>query len=286
MHRHYGRILNIFQIDTADTLENLGQSSYNALAVKLERHFRSGLTLLASYTWSKQLTDSDTNNPGYGITYTGSGGEIQNSFNLRGEKSVSAQDVPHIFVGSYVYQLPFGEDKRFRTSSKLINQTIGGWQIGGIQRYQSGQPIAFGCATGIPGVDTCIRYRHVAGQSLFSKAWTSGNFNAFNDSMFNPAAFSDPNGNVAQGDGYTFGNLSRIQGDVRVPKYLNEDFSIIKRTPLFKTSMVEFRAELFNAFNRHAFSFPDASPSDYGFGQFYYDATSPRQVQFTLRVLF
>ena len=273
-------------IDTADTLENRGQSSYDALAVKLERHFRNNLTLLVSYTWSKQLTDSDTNNPGYGITYTGSGGEIQNSFNLQGEKSVSAQDVPNLFVASYVYQLPFGTDQVFHTRSNALNRAIGGWQIGGINRYQTGQPIAFGCATSIPAVDTCIRYNHVAGQSIFSNAWKSGHFNPFTQSAFNPAAFSDPNGNVAATGAYGFGNLPRLQSNVRVPNYLDEDFSIIKRTTLAKTAQLEFRAELFNAFNRHAFSFPDATPSDSGFGFFSYDASTPRQVQFTLRVLF
>ncbi|GAC1437601.1 MAG: hypothetical protein NVS1B11_01890 [Terriglobales bacterium] len=71
-------------INTDCCLENLGQSTYEALLVKLERRFRNGLNLLASYTWSKSLTDADSALPAF-TGFVG-GGSVQNSYNLKGEK--------------------------------------------------------------------------------------------------------------------------------------------------------------------------------------------------------
>jgi len=84
-------------IGTNCCLENLGQSTYNALQAKLERRFRNGLNLLASYTYSRTLTDADSSFP----IFTGFNSGVfgaQNPFNLKGEKAVSFQDIPHTFV--------------------------------------------------------------------------------------------------------------------------------------------------------------------------------------------
>lgn len=80
-------------IGTSGGLENLGHSSYNALTAKLERRFHSGLNLLASYTWSKTLTDSDSALPAF-VTFVQSPGSVQDPSNLKGEKSLSFQDTP------------------------------------------------------------------------------------------------------------------------------------------------------------------------------------------------
>ena len=68
-----------------------------------------------------------------------------------------------------------------------------------------------------------------------------------------------------------------------VGRYFNEDFSIIKRTRLFESRAIVFKAELFNAFNRHVFGRPDAGPKDGTFGANFGTVNGPRNVQFTLR---
>ena len=161
-----------YQLINSDCcLENLGQSTYHALTAKVERRFRNGLNLLASYTFSKTLTDADSALPAFANFTSG----IQNSYNLRQEKSLSIQDIPHTFVLSYIYELPFGKGKKLLNHGGVVDKIVGGWQIGGVQRYQSGQPLIFGCATGIPGYDGCIRYSRVPGQPLLSPQ--AGNFN-------------------------------------------------------------------------------------------------------------
>ena len=127
------------------------------MIAKLERRFHNGLNLLASYTWSKILTDTGNIIGGsLGGAYTSN---IQNPFDLKAEKAVSPEDTPQIFVLSYLYDLPFGHDKAFLSHSRALNYFVGGWSITGIQRYQSGQPIGFSCATGVPGFSSSMARR-------------------------------------------------------------------------------------------------------------------------------
>jgi hypothetical protein len=127
-----------FTIGTSCCLENLGQSTYHALEAKVERRFRNGLNLLASYTFSKTLTDADS------AQHTESGFQshnfgAQNPYNLKGEKSLSYQDIPHTFVLSYLYELPVGPGKRYLNHG-VASKIAGGWQVGAVHRYQSGSP--------------------------------------------------------------------------------------------------------------------------------------------------
>ena len=73
--------------------------------MKLERRFRNGLNLLASYTFSKTLTDADSTFPTFSAFASNNFG-AQNPFNLKTEKTLSYQDTPHALVISYLYELP------------------------------------------------------------------------------------------------------------------------------------------------------------------------------------
>jgi len=274
-------------INTGAYGENHGQLSYNALTAKLERRYHNGLNLLASYTWSKILTDTGNIIGGsLGGSYTAS---IQNPLNLKSEKAISPEDTPQIFVVSYIYDLPFGKDKMFLSNGNALNYLVGGWSISGIQRYQSGQPLGFGCATGIPGYDNCIRYNFVSGQSLRSSARNTGAFNparAGSNLWYNPAGISDPNANVTRTSSYALGDKPAYESDDRSFAYLEEDFGLIKRTHITERVAFQFRAEAFNAFNRHVFGNPDNNPHDPGFGTVGGTANTPRALQLTFRAEF
>jgi hypothetical protein len=138
-------------------LENLGHSSYNAMVVSLERRFRDGFNLQASYTWSKILTDADSLIP-FSYTSNNEREQAQYSSDLKGDKAVSVQDLRHQVSLSYLYQLPFGNGRRWLNQNRALNLIAGGWEIGAIQRYSSGQPIGFGCASGIPYYQNCIMF--------------------------------------------------------------------------------------------------------------------------------
>ena len=275
-------------INTAAFGENHGQLSYNALTGKLERRFHNGLNLLASYTWSKILTDTGNIIGGsLGGAYTAN---IQNPYNLKAEKAVSPQDTPQIFVLSYLYDLPVGKGRAFLGKSNALNYVVGGWSVSGIQRYQSGQPLGFASATGVPGWSNGIRW-NLTGQPIHSAARQNGSFNPAKPGQniwYNPAAFSDPNANVtiADGEPYRFGNKPAYQSDDRNFGYKEEDFGLIKRTPITELVNLQFRAEAFNAFNRHIFGGPNGNPYDSGFGTVGGTQNSPRNLQLTLRVEF
>ena len=273
-------------ITTNCCLENVGQSTYNALQTKLERRFRNGLNLLASYTYSKTITDADSSFS----TLTGFNSNVfgaQNPYNLRAEKAVSYQDIPHAFVLSYLYELPFGAGKKYLNHG-VASKIAGGWQISGIHRYQMGSP------TVINQYATTHRYGGgnyrlslVPGQAVFpahpaqwspalDAGWNSGC--TAQNGLFTPnvatapqttncGAFVDPSAaSLAAGGGYVFGNLPTVVSWWRSPGYKNEDFSIIKRTVIREGHDILFKADIPNAFNRHTFGGIDGWPGDQYFG--------------------
>jgi hypothetical protein len=266
-------------------LENLGQSTYNALEVKLERRFRNGLNLLASYTFSKTLTDADSANGG--LTAFGSSNTFlaQNPRDLKAEKALSYQDVPHTFVLSYIYELPIGKGKKFLNKGGVTDKILGGWQISGVHRYQKGVPfIPFALGQTNPFGTANPRLSLVPGQPLLAPSHSSynpleggsgctanndGTFTASGtNNFFNCAAFFDPNApGVVATNGYSFGDLPKSFGNVRSPGYMNEDFSVIKRVTLYEAHILSFKADFINAFNRHTFARGDGCVTCDTFGQ-------------------
>jgi len=277
---------------------------------------------LASYTYSKTITDADGSYPFFSNLSSNVFGS-QNPFNLRAEKAVSYQDVPHAFVVSYLYELPVGPGKRY-LSHGVGSKVLGGWQVGGIQRYQSGAPVLINeFATGLPGnaggqySGANYRYSLLPGQSLFvnqpahwtpalDSTWNSGctggaSPGSFiqatppNNPVMNCAGLIDPSAaSLAAGGGYVYGNLPQIISSWRSPGYVNEDFSIIKRTTIRESQAILFKLDIPNAFNRHVLGQVDGNIGDRhfgvpGWGNF---AGSPqiingaRQIQATLRYEF
>lgn len=279
-------------------LQNRGQSTYSALEAKLQRHFHNGLNLLASYTWSKTVTDADNIQPYQQVVI--SQGGTQNPYDLRAEKVVSTQDVPNNFVVSYLYDLPFGKGKRFMSSSnKLVNALVGGYRVGGIDRYNSGQPISFWGALGIPYFDGGVRFQRNPGQSYKTAAARSGHYNIFDfvsntdhdnvntTSYFNRAAFIDLNDTAHRGTGgFRLGNMPRNSGDMRTPIYLNEDFTFNKRIDIRENVWLDLKLDAFNLFNRHVFSKPDSGINDDNFGQITGTLDTPRSLQIEAKMHF
>lgn len=161
-------------IATDCCLQNVGHSSYEALIASLERRFSKGLNLQASYTWAKSITNSDSSLPGI----NGGVNQEQDPFDSKSQKSLSIQDIPNTFVVSYIYELPFGRDRKF-LSHGVLSTLLGGFQVGAVQRYQSGEPISFGCADGIPGWDNCISFTRIPGANLSSNARQRGKIDPF-----------------------------------------------------------------------------------------------------------
>jgi hypothetical protein len=282
-------------------LENLGHSSYNAMLISVSRRFRNGFNLQASYTWAKTLTDADSTIP---FSYV-SGNQLaqgEGSANLKLNKAVSVQNIPHTLSLSYLYQFPFGKGRKFLNNNRALDLVVGGWQVGAIQRYESGQPIGFGCATGIPYYQNCIRftagaasttkggfataaYQHnkngpsvFNGQSWFKPAFRAPGTNGTDDPgvSLDQAGFVDQNregvgwlrtasAGCADGcsfDPYSFGNIARVTEAVTGPLYLSEDVSLLKDFRLTEKTTFQLKGEAFDVLNRHRMALPDLAPGD------------------------
>jgi Carboxypeptidase regulatory-like domain len=279
-------------------LQDRGQSTYNAMEVKLERRFRDGLNVLMSYTWSKTYTDADSIQP-YQATVLGQSG-TQNPYNLKAERALSTQDVPTNFVISYLYELPVGKGKRFLgTSNPLVNALIGGYRVGGVQRYLSGQPIGFFGALGVPYFDGAIRFSRAVGTDIETPAAASGRYNPLayvspagnNTNLYNPTgfwnrnAFIDVNDAAHRGTGpFHFGDLPRNTAEVRTPAFFNEDLNLNKHIPIHNQISADLRLEAFNVFNRHGWGKPDSGINDINFGQVTSLNDTPRSMQVVLKI--
>jgi hypothetical protein len=285
-------------------LQNLGQSTYNSLQAKLEQRFHNGLNVLASYTFSKTLTDADVIQPYWSTLQNG--GAVQDPENLKGEKAVSAEDVPNNFVVSYIYELPIGQGKAFLSkTSKPVSAIISHWSTTGILRYTSGQPISIYGATGIPGKNSSVRFNRVADKPVKNPAYknpllfnSTSNATACATGYFNCAAFYDPNlaanrdpsgtGPTGEGNPWRFGTMPRNSSDIRGFPYRTEDLGLAKNFSIYGNVKASFRWELFDAFNRHEFTRPnsDMFSGNVSAGQIGGLQNGPRNMQFGLRITY
>ena len=178
-------------IDQGCCLQNVGMSSFNALIVSVTRHYHQGLNLQASYTFAKTFTDADSALPNSGVGVS----QDSNTDDLHKEKAISAQDLRHQLVVSGLYELPFGKGKRFLNHG-IAAQILGGWEVGTVERIQSGQPLSFGCASGIPGFQNCIRFSTSGGTSLKSAVYKRGASHIQPFVVIPPGGSLDPNVNT------------------------------------------------------------------------------------------
>jgi hypothetical protein len=112
-------------------------SHYNALEMSFTHRWSSGLSLLASYTYSR-FTDNTV-----GTTSWLGQTPIRDNYNLAAEKSLDAADTPNSLVVTYIYELPIGKGKKAGMNmNPVANAIVGGWQIAGVTTFKSGFPIA------------------------------------------------------------------------------------------------------------------------------------------------
>jgi hypothetical protein len=235
-----------------------GSSTYHALQSQLQVRSWRGLDVQMAYTWAKTISDSDI--------LAGGGPAGQTTYNRRLEKAIATTDVPHIFALSYSYQIP---------SFKTLRSVLGGWTFTGIHQYSVGTPITLTANNTLPLFNATLRPNAIGTDRRVSV----DNFDPARDLWINRAAFAAP-------APFSFGSSARAYTDLRNPNFLNENFGLIKRLKVFERISVQFRAELFNAFNRTVFAAPQANVSNAQFGRIAGQQNTPRQGQLALRVEF
>jgi Carboxypeptidase regulatory-like domain len=249
-----------------DTIAN---SVYNALEMMLQRRFSHGLQFQAAYTFSKSIDD--------GSTFE----ETLDPFNYRASRAASIFNAKQRFVISYDWEIPTRKYSGFKRA--VLND----WEVSGITQFQSGFPIRLDTADDNELINSFF-FLGTEAPSLVAPFQKLNPRKTLTDSSlgvsapgywFDPGDFQDP----------PLGQFNN--GTQRTiccgPGLVDWDFSVHKKISLSETKYFQFRAEVFNLFNRTNFSNPDGHFSDgpTEFGRIT-EAGDPRLFQFALKFFF
>jgi hypothetical protein len=242
--------VNPIQIDYRNS------STYNSFQTKLVKRYSSGLQFLAAYTWSKNLDYA-------GATASGGGavGGPQSALLLGAARGPSGFDVPHRFVGSFVYELP-GRDLK-----GVKGVFLGGWQTNGILTLSSGRPFTVNMNNSVTN-----------GAGGWPDRIASGKLdNPTPDLWYDPTAFRRP-------DTPRFGTSGR--GILYGPPTRQLDAGFMKNFLLSERFKLQFRAEAFNLTNTPQFGFPNQNFDSPTAGKITSTIADSRDLQLALRLDF
>jgi len=241
----------------------LGESQYHAFQTVLERRFTKGLQARVGYTFSRLKNNGAESAQGD----NGINGGVQNPANPL-ERTYSADDVPHILLVGFTWEVP-------GPKSGVSGMVLGGWNLSGLLRYESGRPLNITMNNDLGGLlfNTQKRPNRNSGTDPIAK---SGDFDPFNDVYLNRDAWSDPGP-------LQFGNAPQRDPDVRGFATYGEDINIFKVFPFGGSKSMRFEAQFGNIFNRTVYCDPNQNWSSSAFGTVNTQCNTPRAVNFGFR---
>jgi trimeric autotransporter adhesin len=280
----------------AFTYENsIGDSEANAVSVRIRKRLAKGVSVGGLYTFSKAIDDassigagatSSASSPGLGAGGTGAAGAspsasagsgansvAQNPFDISAERGLSSFNQTHKFTGDYLWELPFGHDRRWLTENTPLRAIFGDWQWSGDWTVASGLPFTphyVNTASEVNGgTNGTLRPDLVPGQSIQISNPSLGQW-------FNTQAFAAPPAGQ-------YGNARR--NSIIGPPTHVVDMAITKVIPLKESRTLELRAQATNAFNIPNYSSIDTSVTSPTFGRVT-AVGSMRQITMTARFRF
>ena len=244
--------------------QSIGQSKFDALEVRLEQRFSRGLSYLLNYTWSKSIDVACSG------SFGAEGCELQNPYNMNADRSVSGFDLPQNFNASWNWEIPFRSGQSHGTGKSFLTYAAANWQLNGILSLYSGVPFDVTVNGDIANTGNILeRANLVLNDPYLPNKGPNG--------WLNPAAFAVP-------PDYTFGALGR--NSLRTDWTRNLDLSLFRNFPIRDKATIQFRAEAFNLTNTAIFGQPNSVLNAPNFGIINSTSNSPRQEQFSLKVLF
>jgi outer membrane receptor protein involved in Fe transport len=268
-----------------------GFSNYNSLQASINMRLWGGGQVMAAYTWSKLISNTD-NITSFLDPTSIFGGQIQDNTSWdKSERSLSGYDIPQNFTVGYTLPLPFGKGRTYlHDAGGMLSAIVGGWDFHGLTSIRSGPPIGmiqfespilqqFGGGNGFifaPGI--FIRPDVVPG---CPKNVSGSRYHRALNGWFNTACFTPTTSPTA------FGNESRVDSDIRVDGTDNWDLALSKDTPVTERVKLRFTAQAYNLFNRAQFSGPGVIAGLPGVtGVVTATAAPPRNLEFALRLTF
>ena len=249
-----------------------GNSILHAASLRVRKRYAKGIGFGAQYVFSKSIDDASS---------IGGGGSVvaQNPFNISADRGLSSFDQRHKFTGNWIYELPFGETRRFVTKG-VASHILGGWQWSGDFTIGSGlyfTPRVLGGGVDISrGVSGSIRANSVAGQSISLS-------NPTVQEWFNTAAFCAPSATCLNPSASSFGDAGRniIEG----PGQVAMDMTLNKTIQLKEFRALDLRISANNVFNTVHFTALNTVVNSFTFGEVT-GAGSMRRVTMTARFRF
>ncbi len=239
--------------------ENTAKSEYHALQVSYLKQYRNGFSFFASYERATGYDDASSE-----------GDPVLNAYDIDAEWGRSAYLVPNRARVSLIWDLPFGAGRRFLgDAGGMLQQLVGGWQIGLIGLMQSGTPLT------ITGTLNGHNTGGFGGYERASQTCSGELDDPDHTRWFDTSCFSDPQAN-------TFGNSKR--GAVLGPGIHNWDLTVVKSFTVMGKAAT-FQAQVFNLFNQVNWGRPDTSVISAGFGRIS-SALPGRNMQLGVQVRF
>jgi hypothetical protein len=255
---------------------SIGNGSYNALQVELNKRYSNGLAYQVAYTYSKSIDEGSSG--WFGVE----GQSLTDPYNVPGSRGPSGFDLRHTLSVNTLYQIPVGHG-RYSTKNAVLDYILGNWQINNIFTARSGVPFnVFYGASDLANTGNVSWAQYDRANLVgdpHSGSCPNGSSVGSVNCIFNTSAFAVP----AQ---YTFGNSGRDA--FRAPSFWNLDTSIFRQFPFWgEGRRIEFRAEAFNIFNTVIYGTPGSDISNLSsFGKANSTANSPRQLQLGAKVIF
>jgi len=219
---------------------------------KYEKRFSKGLSLIAHYTISKMISDSDVS--GSDVDFIAGNSSIQDYFNLRNERSLSAFDVPQRLVVSFDYQLPVGRGRTLgKGMNRVLDAFVGGWELSSIISAQSRTPL---------GVSQSASTLWIGSQrpNLIGDPSMPGSVRDKLNNYFNVKAFQSVGPDL-------IGNAPRFLSTYRGPSLINEDATLMKNFYIREKKYVQLRLEAYSVTNSPQWGLPDTGFGNTTFGQ-------------------
>jgi hypothetical protein len=255
-----------------------GRNQYHAAIFKFEKRMSNGWGGRVNYTWS-QLKD---NQFGETNTYSATNGNAQNAYDIDAEYGYSLLDVPHKLVLSPIFQLPFGEGKKWATEG-VGAAILGDWTISSIIAFETGFPISVSNnSNNLSSAFNLVQRPNLTGTDPES----SGDRE---DRLFYTGA--DPgvwlvNGGFSDPGLFQLGNSPRTNPDIRTPHRNNWDFVATKDVRLGGTARGQIKLEVLNITNTVKTAGPTSTFGSAAFGRISTQRGFMRLTQLMFRLSF
>lgn len=249
-----------------------GSSRYDALQLRVDRRFSQGVSVLATYTYSRDLEK---------VTRLNEGDSDYEERPARG-------DVPHRFTINPIVELPFGRGRRFGTNANgWLDRLIGGWAIAGVYQYSSGEPLTIGNVY-YNGDIQSLKTRITQGIDVNEPVFDISGF-YFHDAavqvngvVSRALQLADPRKNLDR-------NLRTLPSRTRNFRGTPQnflDFAIVKNLAVVGRARAQFKLEVYNATNYVWFRNPNLTVTNIDFGKVTSQGNLPREIQLSARISF